>query len=72
MKNVLVSMLLPFFVLSVTACSNDYVISTYDGHMLTTHGKPVIDKDTGLISYKDSDGNNHQVHQNDVKELVEK
>ncbi|HEI9713527.1 TPA: YgdI/YgdR family lipoprotein [Serratia marcescens] len=72
MKNVFVSMLLPVFVLSVTACSSDYVISTNDGHMLTTHGKPVIDKDTGLISYKDSDGNIHQVHQKDVKELVEK
>jgi hypothetical protein len=40
--------------------------------MITTHGKPVKDKDTGLISYKDADGNTHQLHQQDVKEIVEK
>lgn len=57
---------------SVTACSHDYVISTPDGHMMTAHGKPVKDKDTGLISYRDSDGNIHQIHQNDVKEIAEK
>ncbi|KAB7963010.1 DUF903 domain-containing protein, partial [Klebsiella pneumoniae] len=26
----------------------------------------------GLISYKDTDGNVHQIHQSDVKEIVEK
>jgi hypothetical protein len=65
-----------FFVLgaacSITACSHDYVISTPDGHMMTAHGKPVKDKDTGLISYRDADGNIHQLHQKDVKEISEK
>lgn len=58
--------------LCISACSSNYVISTDDGHMITTHGKPVKDKDTGLISYKDADGNTHQLHQQDVKEIVEK
>ena len=40
--------------------------------MIATHGKPVKDKDTGLISYKDTDGNTHQLKQQDVKEIVEK
>ncbi|HEI8866365.1 YgdI/YgdR family lipoprotein [Serratia sp. AKBS12] len=57
---------------AVVGCSSDYVISTNDGHIMTTHGKPKKDKDTGLISYKDSDGNVHQLHQSDVKEIVEK
>lgn len=56
----------------VTACSHDYVISTPDGHMMAAHGKPVKDKDTGLISYRDADGNIHQLHQSDVKEISEK
>ncbi|PAO19220.1 YgdI/YgdR family lipoprotein [Enterobacter roggenkampii] len=56
----------------VAGCSSNYVISTNDGHMITTHGKPYKDKDTGLISYKDADGSIHQVHQSDVKEIVEK
>ncbi|MFU2318889.1 YgdI/YgdR family lipoprotein [Rahnella sp. PCH160] len=59
-------------VLCISACSSNYVISTDDGHMIATHGKPVKDKDTGLISYKDTDGNTHQLKQQDVKEIVEK
>lgn len=58
--------------LTLAGCSSDYVISTKDGHMMTTHGKPERDKDTGLISYKDVDGSVHQIHQSDVKEIVEK
>ena len=37
-------------VMSLSACSSNYVISTNDGHMITTAGKPAIDKETG-ISY---------------------
>jgi len=59
-------------VMSITACSGNYVISTNDGHMITTHGKPAKDKETGMISYKDTDGNVHQLQQHDVKEIVQK
>ncbi|SFO50027.1 protein of unknown function [Candidatus Pantoea varia] len=59
-------------VMSITACSGNYVISTNDGHMITTHGKPARDKETGMISYKDTDGNMHQLQQHDVKEIVQK
>ncbi|KIC88234.1 hypothetical protein RN49_04130 [Pantoea agglomerans] len=60
------------FVMSLSACSSNYVISTNDGHMITTHGKPARDKETGMISYKDTDGNMHQLQQHDVKEIVQK
>ncbi|MFW0699698.1 YgdI/YgdR family lipoprotein [Pantoea sp. R13S299] len=59
-------------VMSITACASNYVISTNDGHIITTHGKPARDKETGMISYKDSDGNMHQLQQHDVKEIVQK
>lgn len=59
-------------VMSISACSGNYVISTNDGHMITTHGKPVRDKETGMLSYKDADGNMHQMQQHDVKEMVQK
>lgn len=61
-----------FTMVSLSGCSSDYVISTNDGHIMTAHGKPHKDTDTGLISYKDADGATHQVHQSDVKEIVEK
>lgn len=72
MKKVLSVVAVMGIMFAVSACSSDYVISTNDGHMITTHGKPVKDKDTSLISYKDTDGSVHQVHQGDVKEIVEK
>lgn len=59
-------------VISISACSGNYVISTNDGHMITTHGKPARDKETGMLSYKDADGNMHQLQQHDVKEIVQK
>ncbi|PHP91811.1 YgdI/YgdR family lipoprotein [Pantoea agglomerans] len=59
-------------VMSLSACSSNYVISTNDGHMITTAEKPAIDKETGMISYKDTDGNRHQLQQHDVKEIVQK
>lgn len=58
--------------LTLSACSSDYVISTNDGHMITAHGKPAKDKETGMISYRDMDGNTHQMQQRDVKEIVQK
>lgn len=56
-------------VMSVTACSGNYVIYTNDGHMITAQVKPARDKETGMISYKDSDANMHQLQQRDVKNL---
>ncbi len=72
MKTKKISLVLLAFSMIAAGCSSDYVISTNDGHMMTTHGKPEKDKSTGLISYKDTDGNVHQIHRSDVKEIVEK
>lgn len=72
MKGNIMAIMILSAAFAVVGCSSDYVISTNDGHIMTTHGKPKKDKDTGLISYKDSDGNVHQLHQSDVKEIVEK
>jgi len=34
-------------------------------------GKPKVDNDTGMISYKDANGNEQQINRSDVKEMVE-
>ncbi|MFH5070362.1 YgdI/YgdR family lipoprotein [Enterobacter cloacae complex sp. 2024EL-00215] len=72
MKHYKISLVSLAMVFMAVGCSSDYVISSNDGHMISTHGKPKIDKDTGLISYNDADGGVHQIHQSDVKEIVEK
>jgi len=55
----------------VSACSGNNLISVRDGHMISTQGKSTKDKETGLISYRYTDANTHQLQQQDVKELVE-
>ncbi len=58
--------------LSIAGCASDYVISTNDGHLITTHGKPETDKDTGLIKYQDKNGNQYEINKSQIREIVEK
>lgn len=43
-------------------------MATKDGNMILTQGKPEIDKDTGLISYKDEKGNHRQINGDQVSQ----
>ena len=56
----------------LTGCSSDYVMATKDGNMILTQGKPEIDQDTGLISYKDEKGNNRQINGDQVSQVIER
>ncbi len=43
---------------ALSACSGpNYVMHTNDGRSIVTDGKPQTDNDTGMISYKDANGN---------------
>lgn len=44
---------------------------TNDGRTIVTSGKPKVDDDTGMISYKDVSGTQQQINRSDVKELME-
>ncbi len=65
--------LLTGFVLAFTlsACSSNYVMHTNDGRTIVTGGKPQVDDETGMISYKDASGTEQQINRADVKELME-
>jgi len=56
---------------TLAACSSNYVMHTNDGRTIVAEGKPVVDKDTGMIRYKDANGNKQQINRSDVKEMVE-
>jgi len=43
---------------------------TNDGRTIVSEGKPQVDDDTGMISYKDAYGNEQQINRADVKEMV--
>ncbi|MEG3110702.1 MULTISPECIES: YgdI/YgdR family lipoprotein [Pantoea] len=56
---------------TLTACSSNYVMHTNDGRTIVADGKPKVDDETGMISYKDANGNEQQINRTDVKEMVE-
>lgn len=56
----------------LAGCSSDYVMATKDGNMILTQGKPKIDKDTGLISYQDEQGNQRQINGDRVTQVIER
>ncbi|MFB4357487.1 YgdI/YgdR family lipoprotein [Pantoea sp. BS_4] len=56
---------------TLAACSSNYVMHTNDGRTIVAEGKPRVDTDTGMISYKDANGNEQQINRSDVKEMVE-
>ncbi|MGF2656074.1 YgdI/YgdR family lipoprotein [Serratia marcescens] len=59
-------------VAGLAGCSSDYVMTTKDGNMILTQGKPEIDEDTGLISYKDEKGNQRQINGDQVSQVIER
>ncbi len=56
---------------TLAACSSNYVMHTNDGRTIVSEGKPSVDSDTGMMSYKDANGNKQQINRADVKEMVE-
>lgn len=56
---------------TLSACSSNYVMHTNDGRTIVADGKPSVDNDTGMISYKDANGNKQQINRTDVKEMAE-
>lgn len=56
--------------LALAGCSSNYVMHTNDGRTIVSDGKPQVDNETGMISYKDAYGNQQQINRNEVKEMV--
>lgn len=56
---------------ALSACSGpNYVLHTNDGRSIVSDGKPKTDNQTGMIKYKDANGNEQQINRADVKEMV--
>jgi len=47
-------------------------MATKDGRMILTEGKPAVDDDTGLVSYRDLQGNEMQINRDDVSQIIER
>jgi hypothetical protein len=56
----------------LAGCSSEYIITTTDGQMLTSDGKPELDRDTGMLEFTDSEGRKQQIPQSNVKQMLER
>ncbi|MBD9484509.1 YgdI/YgdR family lipoprotein [Pseudomonas sp. PDM14] len=61
-----------FCVLGLAGCASDYIIATNDGQMLSAEDKPELDEETGLLMYEDPEGNDQQIPQSSVKQIIER
>ncbi|ATZ11385.1 YgdI/YgdR family lipoprotein [Erwinia amylovora] len=61
-----------FSLVCVAGCSSNQTIRTTDGRVIVTDGKPQIDSDTGLVSYKDAQtGKSEQINRELIKNMSE-
>jgi len=58
--------------LFVAGCSSNQAIKTVDGKTIVTNGKPQVDNDTGLVSYKNAEtGKTEQLNRDQIKNMNE-
>ena len=59
-------------VFTVAGCSSNQAVRTTDGRTIVTDGKPQVDDDTGLVSYKNEEtGQTEQINRDQVKNMSE-
>jgi hypothetical protein len=57
----------------LVACSStQYIISTKEGRMIPSDGKPELDEKTGMYTYKDSEGRKTTILKGDVVQIMER
>lgn len=59
-------------VFTIAGCSSNQAVRTTDGRTIVTDGKPQVDDDTGLVSYKNAEtGQTEQINRDQVKNMSE-
>ncbi|MFG6653363.1 YgdI/YgdR family lipoprotein [Scandinavium sp. M-37] len=57
---------------TVAGCSSNQALKTTDGKTIVTDGKPEVDSDTGLVSYKNAEtGKTEQINRDQVQSMGE-
>ena len=71
MKNVIGILSMALLAFALAGCTSNYAMSTNDGRTIISKGKPIIDNQTGLISYADANGHKQQINRREIKEMTE-
>lgn len=61
-----------FLTLALAGCTSDYIITTKYGDSLQAHGEPDTDRNSGMTSYTDMNGDYHLINTNDISGIVKK
>lgn len=56
----------------LSGCTSDYVISTKSGDAIISHGEPDKDRNSGMTSYTDLNGDYHLMNTNDIADIRKK
>ena len=57
---------------TIAGCSSNQALKTTDGKTIVTDGKPQVDEDTGLVSYKNAEtGQTEQINRDQVRSMNE-
>ncbi|HHJ4503001.1 YgdI/YgdR family lipoprotein [Raoultella ornithinolytica] len=71
-KILMTSALAATAMLFVAGCSSNQSLKTTDGKTIVTDGKPQVDDDTGMVSYKNAEtGRTEQINRDQVKSMDE-
>ena len=71
-KRLTVAILTVGALFTVAGCSSNQALKTTDGKTIITDGKPQVDEDTGLVSYKNAEtGKTEQINRDQVRSMGE-
>ncbi|CRH29231.1 YgdI/YgdR family lipoprotein [Pantoea ananatis] len=71
-KSFSAAVLLALSLATLVGCSSNQSIKTSDGRTIVTDGKPQIDSDTGLVSYRDAHtGKTEQINRDQISNMSE-
>lgn len=71
-KRLTVAILTAGALFTVAGCSPNQALKTTDGKTIITDGKPQVDEDTGLVSYKNAEtGKTEQINRDQVRSMGE-
>ncbi|MGA4364749.1 YgdI/YgdR family lipoprotein [Pantoea ananatis] len=71
-KSFSAAVLLALSLATLVGCSSNQSIKTSDGRTIVTDGKPQIDSDTGLVSYRDAQtGKTEQINRHQISNMSE-
>ena len=71
-KTLLAAMMVALVTFAAAGCSSNQEIKTTDDRTIVTDGKPKVDSDTGLVSYKDANtGRTEQINRDKITNMSE-